>query len=130
MENIQHKATKMIPELRKLSNERRLQHLELISLEQRRLRGQLIETYKFLNGLNDVTLEGLFERDDNLRTRNNCQKLILRNFKTSQAINFFPVEIATTWNQLAKNIVPAGTVNTSKNRFDKYCITDLGIITY
>ncbi|KAF2351802.1 MoeA N-terminal and linker domain [Trinorchestia longiramus] len=54
----------MIPELRNLSYERRLQRLELISLEQRRLRGQLIETFKYLNGLNNVTMEGLFERDD------------------------------------------------------------------
>ncbi|KAF2358917.1 hypothetical protein FHG87_010328 [Trinorchestia longiramus] len=55
----------MIPELRNLSYERRLQRLELISLEQRRLRGQLIETFKYLNGLNNITLEGLFEKDGN-----------------------------------------------------------------
>ncbi|KAF2362355.1 hypothetical protein FHG87_006877 [Trinorchestia longiramus] len=103
MEKIQRKATKLIPELRNLSHERRLQRLELISLEQRRLRGQLIETFKYLNGLNNVTLEGLFERDGNVRIRNSDQKLLLRNFKTSQAMNFFPVKIAATWNQLPEN---------------------------
>ncbi|KAF2346461.1 hypothetical protein FHG87_022783 [Trinorchestia longiramus] len=123
MEKIQRKATKMIPELRNLSYERR-QRLELISLEQRRLRGQLIETFKYLNGLNNVTLEGLFERDGNVRTRNNGQKLLLRNFKTSQAMNFFPGKIAATWNQLPENIVSAGTVNTFKNRLDKFWITN------
>ncbi|KAF2347641.1 hypothetical protein FHG87_021602 [Trinorchestia longiramus] len=104
--------------------ERRLQRLELISLEQRRLRGQLIQTFKYLNGLNNVTLEGLFERDGNVRTRNNGQKLLLRNFKTSQAMNFFPIKIAATWNQLPENIVSAGTVNTFKNRLDKFWITN------
>ncbi|KAF2348345.1 Proteasome subunit alpha/beta [Trinorchestia longiramus] len=74
MEKIQLKATKMVPELRNLSYERRLQRLELISLEQRRLRGQLIETFKYLNGLNNVTLERLFERDCNVRTRNNGKR--------------------------------------------------------
>ncbi|KAF2356988.1 hypothetical protein FHG87_012260 [Trinorchestia longiramus] len=123
MEKIQRKATK-IPELRNLSYERRLQRLELISLEQRRLRGQLIETFKYLNGLNNVTLEGLFERDGNVRTRNNGQKLLLRNFKTSQAMNFLPVKIAATLNQLPENIVSAGTVNTFKNRPDKFWITN------
>ncbi|KAF2344284.1 hypothetical protein FHG87_024960 [Trinorchestia longiramus] len=122
MEKIQRKATKMIPELRNLSYKRRLQQLELISLEQRRLRGQLIDTYKYLNGLNHVTLEALFQRDNNVRTRNNDQKLIIRNFKTSQAMNFFPVKIAVTWNQLRENMVSAGTVNTFKNRLDKYGI--------
>ncbi|KAF2350097.1 hypothetical protein FHG87_019145 [Trinorchestia longiramus] len=101
-----------------------LQRLELKSLEQRRLRGQIIETFKYLNGLNNVTLEGLFERDGNVRTRNNGQKLLLRNFKTSQAMNFFPVKIAVTWNQLPENIVSAGTVNTFKNRLDKFWITN------
>ncbi|KAF2344262.1 hypothetical protein FHG87_024982 [Trinorchestia longiramus] len=124
MENIQRKATKMIPELRNLSSERRLQRFELISLEQRRQRGQLIKTFKYLNGLNNVTLEGLFERDGNVRTRNNGQKLLLRNFKTSQAMNFFPVKIDTTWSQLSENTVSAGTVNTFKNRLDKFWITN------
>ncbi|KAF2350662.1 hypothetical protein FHG87_018580 [Trinorchestia longiramus] len=128
IEKIQRKATKMIPELRHLSYERRLQRLELISLEQRRLRGQLIESFKYLNGLNNVTLEGLFERDGNVRTRNNGQKLLLRNFKTSQAMNFFPVKIAATWNQLPENIVSAGTANTFKNCLDKFWITNLPVL--
>ncbi|KAF2344866.1 hypothetical protein FHG87_024378 [Trinorchestia longiramus] len=53
----------MIPELLNLSYERHLQQLELVSLEQKRLRGQLIETFKYVNSPNDVTLEGLFERE-------------------------------------------------------------------
>ncbi|KAF2357848.1 hypothetical protein FHG87_011395 [Trinorchestia longiramus] len=80
--------------------------------------------FKYLNGLNNVTLEELFERDGNVRTRNNGQKLLLRNFKTSQAMNFFPVKIAATWNQLPENIVSAGTVNTFKIRLDKFWITN------
>ncbi|KAF2353815.1 hypothetical protein FHG87_015430 [Trinorchestia longiramus] len=124
MEKIQRKATKMIPELRNLSYERRLQRLELISIEQRRLRGQLIETLQYPNGLNNVTLEGLFERYGNVRTRNNGQKLLPRNFKTSQALNFFPAKIAATWNQLPENIVSAGTAKTFKNCFDKFWITN------
>ncbi|KAF2345152.1 hypothetical protein FHG87_024092 [Trinorchestia longiramus] len=57
-------------------------------------------------------------------TPNNGQKLLLRNFKTSQAMNFFPVKIAATLNQLPENIVSAGTVNTFKNRLDKFWITN------
>ncbi|KAF2355936.1 hypothetical protein FHG87_013308 [Trinorchestia longiramus] len=124
MEKIQRKATKIIPELRTLSYERRLQRLELVSPEQRTLRGQLIETFKYLNGLNNVILEGLFEIDGNVRTRNTSQKLLLRNFKTSQAMNFFPVKIVQTWNRLPENIVSAGTENAFKNRLDKFWITN------
>ncbi|KAF2351573.1 hypothetical protein FHG87_017674 [Trinorchestia longiramus] len=38
--------------------------------EQRKLQGQFSQTYKFLNGLNDITLEGLFDRRNSVRTRN------------------------------------------------------------
>ncbi|KAF2354853.1 hypothetical protein FHG87_014390 [Trinorchestia longiramus] len=128
MGKIQWKATKMIPELRNFSNERRFQRLELIFLEQRRLQGKLIETFKYLNGLYNVTLEGSFESDGNIRTKNNGQKLFLRNFKTSQAMNFIPVKITVTWNPLPENIVSASTVNIFKNRHDKFWISNPPIL--
>ncbi|KAF2353064.1 Reverse transcriptase domain [Trinorchestia longiramus] len=65
----------------------------------------------------------------NIEKRNNCQKLLLRNFKTSQAMNFFPVKIAATWNQLPENIVSAGTVNIFRNILDKFWITNPPSIT-
>ncbi|KAF2361224.1 hypothetical protein FHG87_008021 [Trinorchestia longiramus] len=77
----------------KLSYERHLQQLELISLEQRKLRGQLIDTYNYIDGFNDVTLEGIFHSDDKVRPRNNDHKLIRRTYTTSQALNVFPVKI-------------------------------------
>ena len=43
MERVQRKATKMIPEFRNHSYQQRLEDLELISLVQRRLRGQLLK---------------------------------------------------------------------------------------
>ncbi|KAF2352168.1 hypothetical protein FHG87_017071 [Trinorchestia longiramus] len=57
-ETAKRKATKMIPESRNLSYERRLQRLELISLEQRRQRGQLIEalTMSLWKGFSKETL--------------------------------------------------------------------------
>ncbi|KAF2347077.1 hypothetical protein FHG87_022167 [Trinorchestia longiramus] len=96
MEKSQCKVTKIILSLRNLSYERRLQQLELISLEQRKLRGQLMETFKYLNGFNDVTLEGFFDRGDKVRVINNGHKLIKITFTTSLVLNFFSVEIART----------------------------------
>ena len=46
LESIQARATKLISEIRNVSYERRLDKLNLFSLEVRRLRGQLIETFK------------------------------------------------------------------------------------
>ncbi|KAF2347979.1 hypothetical protein FHG87_021265 [Trinorchestia longiramus] len=42
----------------------------------------------------------------------------------------FPVKIPATWNQLPENIVSAGTVNTFKNRLDKYWIKNPPVLYY
>ena len=124
MERIQHRATKMIPELRFKTYPQRLEELKLISLERRRLRGQLIETYKYLNGFTKASPEGLFDRDPNQRNRNNGQKLQLKPFRTSVAENFFPIKIPTIWNRLPYDVVNCNTVNTFKNRLDKHWETN------
>ena len=73
-ERVQRKATKMIPEIRNHSCQQRLKDLKLICLVQRRLRGQLIEVFKYLNRFNNVSPIGLFDNDFNDITRNNGKK--------------------------------------------------------
>ena len=46
MEKVQHRATRLVPTLSKLRNEERLRQVDLPSLFYRRLRVDLIETYK------------------------------------------------------------------------------------
>jgi hypothetical protein len=50
LENIQHRATRLAPRLRKKGYEYRLEKLRLTTLETRRKRGDLIQFYKVLNG--------------------------------------------------------------------------------
>ena len=51
LENVQHRATRLVPGLKKESYEVRLKALKL---EVRRKRGDLIEFYKILNVLDSV----------------------------------------------------------------------------
>ena len=90
MEKIQRRATKMIPEIRNHSYHQRIQDLDLISLVQRRVRGELIEVFKYLNRFTTASARGLFDYDLNDRTRNNGAKLIAKHFNTSVAQHFLP----------------------------------------
>ena len=119
-EKIQRKASKIIPEIINHSYSQRLKDLNLISFEQRRLRGQLIEVFKYIGWFNNATARGLFDRDFNDRTRNNGEKFIVKRFNTSLAQHFDPIKITTTWNALPSDIVSSRKVNTFKNRLDQH----------
>ena len=57
LENIQHRATRLVQVLKKENYEVRLKELRLTTLEIRLKSGDVIEFYKILNGL-DILLNG------------------------------------------------------------------------
>ena len=109
----------MIPGIRNHGHQQWLKDLKLNSLIQRRLRGQLIEEFKYLNIFNNVSARGHFNCDFN-ETRNNGKKLIVKQFNTSVAQHFFQITITTTWNAPPSDVVNSKTVNTFKNCLDEH----------
>ena len=53
IENVQRRATKMLPDMKDLTYEERLKKLKLPSLRYRRLRGDMIETFKIVTEIYD-----------------------------------------------------------------------------
>ena len=118
LEAVQARATKLIPSIRHLGYVRRLERLNLYSLEKRRLRGQLIETFKMLKGVNNIDYRHLFTFSNN-RTRSYGWKLELKRFNTSQCGNFFTYKIAPIWNRLPAEAVNSASVEQFKIELDK-----------
>ena len=110
----------MIPEIRKHIYHQRIHDLDLISLVQRKLRGQLIQVFKYLNRFTTASARGLFNYDLNDRTRNNGAKLIVKHFNTSVAQHVYPIKITTIWKALPSEVVSSRTVNSFKNSLDKH----------
>ena len=57
MERVQRKATRLIPGLARLSCEERLKEAELHTLERRWLRGDMIEMFKIMKGIDKISTD-------------------------------------------------------------------------
>ena len=102
-----------------LEYEDRLAVLKLPSLEYRRARGDMIETFKILRGLYDpVSTSSLCVLSDSI-TRGHPFKLSKDSFNLSLFGNFFSNRIINNWNALPHNVVLSGTINSFKTALDE-----------
>ena len=65
--------------------DRKLKDVGLTTLKERRRRGDLIETFKTMKGLNDVSKEEWFEFSDSDQTRHTRANTIIENGKTKKS---------------------------------------------
>ena len=103
------------------SYHQRTQDLDLISLVQIWLRGQLIEVFKYLNRFTTASARGLFDYDLNDRKGNNgAIKTYCKIFQYISCPTLLPIKITTTWNALPNEVVTSKTVYSFKISLDKH----------
>ena len=122
LEKVQKYATRLVPEIANLSYEERLEKLDMFSLEQRRLRGQLMETYKIITGKYGFSHEKLFKLADSSSTRGHNLKLYKPTLKKGLLLrqNFFNISVINSWNDLPQGVVSASTVDTFKRKLNTH----------
>ena len=126
LEKVQRRAIMMVSNL-KGSYEERLATLGLRSLEGRRLRGDLIETFKILTGQSDVNYQSWFKltRDQvgQANTRANTGHLNLVHpipATTEVRRNYFSHRVIRHWNQLPNHVKMCQKTNEFKNAYDRH----------
>ena len=121
IENVQRRATKMLPGMKDMSYEERLKELKLPTLKFRRLRGDLIETFKILQNIYDKRVTGgMFELCENTITRGHSLKIVKQRCRRDIRKYFYTNRVIDVWNSLPEEIVRSKTVNSFKNRIDKH----------
>ena len=94
LERVQHRATKMVPGLAKLSYEERLRKIDLPTLVYvRRARGDAIDTYKYLNGIYMADHTQLLQNHQSrgMETRGNDWKLQKKSVQSQIRSNFYSI---------------------------------------
>ncbi|XP_063447805.1 uncharacterized protein LOC134727358 [Mytilus trossulus] len=112
LENVQRRATKLIPTLKDLEYEQRLKKLKLPTLKYRQMRGDMIEAYKLTSGIYDDALPNLLTYNTTSATRGHNKKLTIQRCNKNIRSNFFTQRIAPIWNSLPSSVVNAPTVQT------------------
>lgn len=120
LERVQKRATKMVNGISNLPYEDRLERLNMFSLRYRRLRGDLIEVFKFVNGQQRGYLKDLFVFNNNNITRGHQFKLNTQNCRTRLRQSFFSNRVINHWNDLPSSIVGQTSLATFKNSLDKH----------
>ena len=119
LENIQRRATKMIPSLRDMPYEDRLKKLNLYTLSDRRRRGDLIIMFKLMKGLMNIDVSTFFEVKPETSTRGHNLKVQLKRCNSDVKRNFFTHRVILPWNNLPIKLINCKTVNEFKTGYDK-----------
>ena len=131
----QKRFIKLLSDKRGETYEERLENAGLITLKERRERGDLIEAYKVMTGHNRVDKNDWFtfrKEDETTRSTRSTTTitaeresrkenvLFMEHVRLEVRKNSFNVRVIKTWNALPEDVKKAKNLNAFKNAYDKW----------
>ena len=123
---MQKRAVGMVTNLKGRTYQEKLTEMNMVTLEARRQRGDLVQMYKILSGKDKVDYRNWFElatpREGAASTRVTSGVLnVVRNEgRTELRKNFWSVRVCDKWNCLPNLVKMQTTTNSFKNSLDNY----------
>jgi hypothetical protein len=116
LEKIQRRSTRVAHCLKDLNYEERCAHLNLQKLTERRIRGDMIQKFKFINCIDKIN----WHVQPRTLERNGRKKFIREiNKSCQQRFHFFNNRTVNSWNSLPRNVIKAESVNQFKELYDR-----------
>ena len=122
VESVLRAYTKRFPGLWDVPYHERLRRLGMRSLQELRLRSDLILTYKIIHHLIDLDFDEFFSYSLSA-TRNHGFKLFKPHVSLSSTQNFFNNRIINPWNALPKHVVNAPSLDSFSSLLDTVDLT-------
>ena len=125
LEQVQIRATSLVDGLKDIPYEERLRILKLHSLHYRRIRGDMIETWKHFNEYDKRVFPESFKMQQFTRPIRNKHELQLvqgmptRRYGKCLASSFY-YRVPRLWNKLPAKVVNSKTINAFKNSLDEH----------
>ena len=121
LENVQRRATRLVRRLKNMDYETRLKELKLTKLEDRRTRGDMILTYRLINGLEGIDYRKFFSLVNTpYDTRGHSKRIARTLLNLEVRRNFFSRRVIEKWNEkLTEYEVSAPSTKVFKERYDE-----------
>ena len=118
----------MIFECKGMDYDSRLRVLNWTTLETRRLRANLLEVWKIVNGKEGLSENLFFSRvtPDTCNTKGHQHKFYKNRFNTDLAKFSFKNRVINEWNLLPTEVVAASSINSFKKQLDHHLGTTRG----
>ena len=120
LEKVQKRATKLVPALKDKPYEERLVALNLTTLETRRIRGDLIETFKILKGIDNIAVKRFFTLSNVHNTRGHSLKLFKLTCNLDVRKYSLAHRVVNIWNSLTDEVIACDSITSFKSRLDKF----------
>lgn len=120
LEKVQRRALRAIPGFRSLSYAERLEKMNLTTLQERRIRGDLIQVFKIQRGIDKVNWPCLRQVEVKKRELRSHDHQLRREI-TSNSLrhNFLMNRVASVWNRLPSEAINSRDVNEFKGHIDR-----------